>query len=329
MSAKDPLADLVNGKNMKLQKNVQPTTDRFGNANSALAFNHGFTWLPSGVYFDPATGGFTIMLWIRLLSFNYTQEVIHFGNGIYTNTIELRFQDKTFNFCFEHHCYHIKSNLAYKWTHYTCVYHASSGEIRMYINSQLIYKRSLHDNDKKGFKKIVRGSNFVGYSNADWRFLHAELNELKIFNRGLSEVEIKKEMNKNNYPVIWSLLVFTSCSENSSSKSDEIDIQLIGGQLKSQQIQLDYEQNKNTGRFQTGSIYQSHLVTAEIGIPEYVVFSARVNDVLLNWRLYKVSSGTDLITLLLMNSCYSYCFIYKGNSQEPSHKLHILVLSTG
>jgi len=329
MSAKDPLADLVNGKNMTLQKNVQPTKDRFGNANSALFFNHGFTSLPPGVYFDPATGGFTIMLWIRLLSFNNTQQVFDFGNGYDINTIELKFQDKQFRFCFEHNCYHIKSNLVYKWTHYTCVYHAGSGEIRMYLNSQLIFKSIVYDNDKKSFKKIVRGSNFIGYSNACWKFLHAELNELKIFNRGLSEVEIKEEMNKNNYPITWCLTVFTSSGENSSSKSQEIDIQLIGSQSKSQQIQLDHEQNKNTGRFQIGSIDQLHLVTCEIGIPEYVVFSAREKDVSLDWRLYKVSSGTDLITFLLMDISSSYLFIYKGHSQGPSHKLHIFVPSSG
>ena len=45
------------------------SVDRFGAANSALAITSGYATVPPGVYFDPSTGGLTIMLWVKMLAF--------------------------------------------------------------------------------------------------------------------------------------------------------------------------------------------------------------------------------------------------------------------
>ena len=60
-------------------------TDRFGNANSALALNGGWTQVPSGVYFD--TPEFTISVWIYPLQVSDWSRIIDFGNGQFSNTI--------------------------------------------------------------------------------------------------------------------------------------------------------------------------------------------------------------------------------------------------
>jgi len=60
---------VTSGKNMTLVTNSTLSVDRFGAANSALAITSGYATVPPGVYFDPSTGGFTIMLWVKMLAF--------------------------------------------------------------------------------------------------------------------------------------------------------------------------------------------------------------------------------------------------------------------
>ncbi len=54
---------------MTLVVNSTLSVDRFGAANSSLAMTTGYATVPSGVYFDPSTGGFTVMLWVKMLAF--------------------------------------------------------------------------------------------------------------------------------------------------------------------------------------------------------------------------------------------------------------------
>ena len=43
--------------------------------------------MPAGVYFDPATGGFSIMAWIKLSAYASYQAITEFGNGSYSDNI--------------------------------------------------------------------------------------------------------------------------------------------------------------------------------------------------------------------------------------------------
>jgi len=74
---------------MSLVKNSTLTEDRFGTPRSALVIASGYGTVPAGVYFDPATGGFTIMLWIKMLIFNNSPSIIDFGNGYGNDNIRL------------------------------------------------------------------------------------------------------------------------------------------------------------------------------------------------------------------------------------------------
>ena len=46
---------------MLIRSNGQLNTDRNGIPNSALCLNSGFASVPTGVYFNPVTGGFTFI----------------------------------------------------------------------------------------------------------------------------------------------------------------------------------------------------------------------------------------------------------------------------
>jgi len=54
--------DVIDVAHMTQGSSTYFTTDRFGNANAALALNGGWTQVPSGIYFD--TPEFTISVWI-------------------------------------------------------------------------------------------------------------------------------------------------------------------------------------------------------------------------------------------------------------------------
>ena len=66
---------------MTFVQNCQLTVDRFGTPNSALAITSGYASVPSGIYFDPSTGGFTLMVWVKLLAILNAQKITDFGNG--------------------------------------------------------------------------------------------------------------------------------------------------------------------------------------------------------------------------------------------------------
>jgi len=334
MSGSIQTADLVNGKNMTLlEKKFQTTTDRFGNAESALLFNFEYAIFPPGVYLDPSSGGYTVMLWLKLLNTSQlaekNQTIIEFGNGWLIDSFSLssRMRRNLVAYCILAHSTVACSedlDMTNRWTHITIVY-LINGETKLYANGHLLFSAK---GESQTFEKVVRGSNFIGYGSNDPDFLFAELNELKIFNRELSSAEINKEMSENNFSKIWKLIVYTSTVENSGSNTKDIEVQLIGSRLNSQRIQLDYAGAVKTnieGRFQTGSVDEFQLFTANIGIPSAIVLSTG-KSVDLHWRLYKVNC--ENIKSLPYICFFSYKYItLKGNSQRRNKKLIILVLS--
>jgi len=77
---------------MTLVTNCALSVDRFGAVNSALAMTSGYATLPPGVYFDPDTGGFTIMLWVKMIAFpssGYTSKIIDFSTGLNIDSIRV------------------------------------------------------------------------------------------------------------------------------------------------------------------------------------------------------------------------------------------------
>ena len=93
--------DVIGQMNMEIKLNGQLTTDRFGNPDSALLLNKGYASVPSGIYFDPATGGFTFMAWIKITSVNFYQTIFDFSLGQNADHILICFYQKSHILYFE------------------------------------------------------------------------------------------------------------------------------------------------------------------------------------------------------------------------------------
>ncbi len=79
---------------MLVRSNGQLISDRNGNPSSALRLSGGFASVPASVYFDPATGGFTFMAWIQVLSYNNWQRIFDFGNGPRNEEVLVTFRER-------------------------------------------------------------------------------------------------------------------------------------------------------------------------------------------------------------------------------------------
>ena len=71
--------DLVRRHDLEILENGVYAEDRNGKANSAIHFSYSYALVPPDVYFDPATGGFTVMVWFKLSSLENWQRLIDFG----------------------------------------------------------------------------------------------------------------------------------------------------------------------------------------------------------------------------------------------------------
>ena len=76
--------DIINQYDLNIIQNGDFASDRIGKTKSAIEFSYGYAYVPPGVYIDPATGGFTMMLWVRFKSLENWMRVIDFGTDLNT-----------------------------------------------------------------------------------------------------------------------------------------------------------------------------------------------------------------------------------------------------
>ena len=182
--------DKIGNANMYNGYNVQFVDDRFGKPNSAIRFSDGYYQVPSGVYFN---GDYTIAVWVKINVQIPSSRIIDFNNGCYMDNTILATSNmgnsqpylQQFISTFESK---LASNLALitgQWTHLVVTLNEMTGSI--YINGLLtsqvfnIYTP----------KYVNRTSNFIGKScSADDGNLQADLDDLRIYNRALSQSEI-------------------------------------------------------------------------------------------------------------------------------------------
>ena len=174
-------------------KNVSLTEDRFGNPNSALLLRNGHLSIPM-VYL---AGDFTITAWVKLKEARHFARIIEFGNGPYSDNIELSFTEKT-NYI------HLKTWFKTNskgflntgtplklnhWTHISAV--LNGGEAKLWFNAIQVAVGSQYSprNVSRNINFIGKG-NFPGDESAD-----AVFDEIKVFNKSLDEYEIKDEVN--------------------------------------------------------------------------------------------------------------------------------------
>jgi hypothetical protein len=177
------------------------TTDRFGNANSAFAVRDtvSFWSLPSAVYF---TGDFTITAWIRVNAFTTWARLFDCGNGassdnvlimlttansnelainIFSNSVSIGNQITTY------------TSPLNVWFHLAVSLTGSS--VRMYANGVSI----LSNGQVYPPQNVTRNSCYFGNSNWDTDPpCIADFDEIKFFNRGLSQAEVAYDFSSIN-----------------------------------------------------------------------------------------------------------------------------------
>ena len=197
------LKDVVGGKDLLIQLNGAFSQDNFGKNQSALWLNSGYALAPAGIYFDCTTYGYTIMLWIKLITFGSGNlRILSFYNSGYANRVyiyysassgELKINGITSNFFL---------NLG-TWTHITVTANANTNVI--YVNGQQTNygESSCGTGVKRTFCNIGRSETYPGDTD-----LNAFLDELKIFNRPLSPIEVTAEIQVSQpYQIITANLI--------------------------------------------------------------------------------------------------------------------------
>ncbi len=196
--------DVIGTSHLTNGVNVSLTNDRNGVSLSAMGFNVGYMRAPSGYYFGNAN--FTVMVWIKARTGSIWDKIIDFGNGSSTSNVicaysSIKIRVPRMVFLVDQSW---KASTDYneqvelnKWIHLSFVLAYPKGYV--YLNG--IENSTMTSNSYNSYPKYtLRTNNLVGTSNwAGDGNIDADMDELKIFNRGLSQEEILNEMDNNYY----------------------------------------------------------------------------------------------------------------------------------
>ena len=200
------MKDEIGTSDMKQGSLTYFTTDRFGNPNSSLALNGGWTYLPGGNYFN--TPELTISVWILPQNVGSWSRLIDFGNGMMDNIIlALASGNYPLPFAFEifnasHFLFMVISsqNLTLcQWQFLTITYDGSNAFT--YLNGKLTASHSYSYN----MPVITRKNCYIGksYKAPFDGYSSSYLDDLKFYNKSLTQAEIL--LLYNQYQTITSI----------------------------------------------------------------------------------------------------------------------------
>ena len=177
------------------------TTDRFGNANSALALNGGWTQVPSGVYFN--TPQLTISVWIYPQQVGFAARLIDFGNGSNQDNVVFEISSATslqpaFHICPSGQIGCILSTassqklIMNQWQFLVATFDGFNS--RIFLNGQLT---AVSLNYPYAMKTLTRSNCFIGKSNwAGQGVSSSFLDDFRFYNKSLTQTEIQQLMNQ-------------------------------------------------------------------------------------------------------------------------------------
>jgi hypothetical protein len=179
------------------------TLDRFGNENASLALNGGWTHVPPGIYFD--TPEFTISVWVYPIKVGSYARVIDFGNILSVNALDnivfrldansnkkpaLNIFDATGTSIGQCESTNALSNGA--WQFLTTTFDGNLESL--YINGALVCSQTTN----YVLPKIARLYNYIGKSySPSHGYSWSYIDDLKFYNKSLSQSDILELMNKN------------------------------------------------------------------------------------------------------------------------------------
>ena len=194
--------DVIGSAHLYGGNNAGLTSDRFGRTNSALSLSTGYYNVPPGVYFSGTQ--FSFMAWVNVRDIGWYSRLIDFGNGANQASVLLTFSSETslrpYLFFYSGSNYFSDSSTTAlnpnQWQHLACVY--SFPYYSIYIDGiETTAPGSKTNLASFRLENVIRSSNYVGRSNWGEPDADADFDDLKIFNRALTQNEIQFEMNNN------------------------------------------------------------------------------------------------------------------------------------
>jgi hypothetical protein len=197
------MTDVIDSKDMTQGNATYFTLDRFGNENSALALNGGWTQVPPGIYFD--TQEFTISVWVYPKQVSVYSRIIDFGNSLGTSALDNIILRLDYNSSkmpalliynggdLKINCQSSKKLINGEWQFLTATFNRSFQSL--YINGTLTCNKKINYT----LPKITKSYNFIGKSyyplhNYSWSFI----DDLRFYNKSLTQQEILELMNQND-----------------------------------------------------------------------------------------------------------------------------------
>lgn len=183
------MTDYIGSSNMAQGSSTYFTSDRSGNSNAALALNGGYTYVPSGVFFNTP---FTIAVWVYPVSLGAFARILDFGSGAgsgggvenvvfvqtWATTNEPYFYMNGVNYLTS------TSLTMSSWQHLAATYDGTT--LKMYRNGVSIMSTSV----TYSLPSITRTYCYIGKSNWADGYSYSYIDELRIYNTALSSSSI-------------------------------------------------------------------------------------------------------------------------------------------
>ena len=209
-----------NGVTGTLNGGVTATTDRFGVANAALAFNgsNGYIDVPDGVYFNGSN--FTVSAWVRMAAYNSWSRLLDFGNGSANNNVLIGLTNgatgrpaaEIYNGTITGGQITSPSSTLpiNQWALLTYSWSNGTGSISINGNQVIQGLQSAPLN-------IARTINYIGRSNwAGDAYANARMDDFRIYNRLLTDSEQQALLLEQPENLAFSAQPSAICSGNSS-----------------------------------------------------------------------------------------------------------------
>ena len=213
------MSDLVGGAHMTQGSLTSFTFDRFGNPNSALALNGGFTQVPAGLIFNSAQ--FSTSAWVKPSQVGSWARVFDFGNVnlllVPSQFVQLSFSDygsmqpSMVVYGTSQNTKAISSNVLTLETWHFLATTFNGSHLILYVDGGIVSVSVVLD----PIAKVQRKSNYFGKSNMVGDGVsHSILDDIRFYNISLSQEQVLQLMNDVNFVSCVSSTITTTASPN-------------------------------------------------------------------------------------------------------------------
>jgi hypothetical protein len=209
------MRDAIGSADMTQGSSTSFVADRYGNVNSALALNGGWTQVPAGVYFDSIE--FTITVWVYPSNVGFHSRIIDFGNGPSADNIIVSL---SYEYTLQPNFFFILSGSNYfsqtssqpitfnQWQFLTATYNQKNA--RIYLNGTLVANSNTQNHTRLFY--LSRSNCYIGKSH--WPHdgnSSSYLDDLRFYNKSLTQEEIIELMNHSKSKInLFSQITFYS-----------------------------------------------------------------------------------------------------------------------